>query len=86
MELTGLLTERVHAKLSTAIHGYIRVDCRAGYVLCDPVLACLGVTPGLLLKELPLVVNEHDCLAQDSAWNATYTCLQVRIRNANCDI
>lgn len=48
---------------------------RAGYVFCDPVLACLGVTPGLLLKELPHVVDEHDCLVNHSGWNATYRCL-----------
>ncbi|KAI0240315.1 hypothetical protein LSAT2_008995 [Lamellibrachia satsuma] len=49
---------------------------RAGYVFCDPVLACLGVTPGLLLKELPHVVDEHDCLVKNSGLNATYRCMQ----------
>ena len=51
---------------------------RVGYVFCDPVLACLSVTPVLLLNQLPSVVRQHDCLLTwrlDRNANATRACL-----------
>jgi len=51
------------------------VDFRVSYVLCDPVLACVTVLPGLLFNHLPRLVDEYTCLTFPSL-NASQACLR----------
>ncbi|ELT91812.1 hypothetical protein CAPTEDRAFT_229287 [Capitella teleta] len=48
---------------------------RVGYVLCDPVMACITVVPLLIFNKLPSIVAEISCVKQHVTWNATYVCL-----------
>lgn len=49
---------------------------RAGYVVCDPVLACVTVLPVLLLNRLPNLIEEYNCLEHHRHnWNITTKCL-----------
>ena len=53
----------------------MRGTSRAGLVFCDPVLACLTVTPQLLLTYLPGLVDEYACLRLSPTWNITLSCV-----------
>ena len=44
-------------------------------MFCDPVLACITVTPSLVLNQLPGVVDEYACLRHHTSWNSTLECV-----------
>ena len=43
-------------------------------MLCDPVLSCLAVTPVLLLKHLPVVLDQLLCIRSSTSLNDTHNC------------
>ena len=54
----------------------ILISCfRAGLVFCDPVLACITVTPSIMLNQLPGLVDEYACLRLHTSWNSTLECV-----------
>ena len=49
---------------------------RVGYVICDPVLACLTITPILVLNHLPADLEQRDCFHFHQLYNDTVECLK----------
>ncbi len=58
---------------------------RAGYVFCDPVLACITISPVLLLNHLPDVINRYNCLRKYATWNDTCNCMLNRSESTEYD-
>lgn len=47
-----------------------------GYVICDPVLACLTITPILVVNHLPADLEQRDCFTLYTLPNDTLDCLR----------
>ena len=67
---------------------FVTVSCcyffsplRVSYVFCDPVLACITVLPVLLLRRLPLHINDLQCLdeQQNHVNFSVASCLNISI-------
>lgn len=52
---------------------------RFGLVFCDPVIACLSVTPVLLINNGSEIMDEYKCFQNNTEWNTTYDCIKNRV-------
>ncbi|KAK2165065.1 hypothetical protein LSH36_55g04030 [Paralvinella palmiformis] len=51
---------------------------RVAYVICDPVLACISISPVLILNHLSETVTSYSCMVQSESWNQTCSCILNR--------